>query len=114
MKNVTEIANQIFQLPQTISLIYAFNSTGKTKLSVAFKDITKANNGGIHSGVYYNAYSEDLFVWDNDEEHFNENIKLDVLYSSLNKFHSLLLDTDLLGEKLSLYHTRYKFKLNLY
>ncbi|MFT7034797.1 MAG: hypothetical protein ACJA2S_003315 [Cyclobacteriaceae bacterium] len=114
MKNITDIANQIFELPQTICLIYAFNSTGKTKLAVAFKDLTKANNGDKHSGVYYNAYSEDLFVWDNDEEHFNENIKLDVVYSTLNKFHSLLLDTNILEEKLSLYHPRYKFDLNLY
>lgn len=114
MKNITEIASQIFELPQTICLIYAFNATGKTKLSVAFKDLTKANNNDKHSGVYYNAYSEDLFVWDNDEENYNENVKLDVVNSSLNKFHSLLLDTDILEEKLSLYHPRYKFKLNLY
>lgn len=114
MKNIAEIANEIYKLPQTICFIYAFNATGKTKLSVAFKDITKANNGNKHSGVYYNAYSEDLFVWDNDEEHNNESIKLDVLKSTLNKFHSLLLDTDLLEEKLSLYNPRYKFNLNLY
>ncbi|OYU54412.1 MAG: anticodon nuclease [Chitinophagaceae bacterium BSSC1] len=114
MIKIKEIANQLFQLPQTISLIYAFNSTGKTKLSVGYKEITKANNGGKHLGVYYNAYSEDLFVWDNDEPHFNENAKLEVVYSSLNKFHSLLLDTDILEEKLSLYHPRYKFILNLY
>lgn len=114
MKNVKEIANQIFQLPQTISLIYAFNSTGKTKLSVEYKDITKGNNGGKHSGVYYNAYSEDLFVWDNDEPHFNEDVRLELVFSSLNKFHSLLIDTDLLEDKLSVYHPRYKFILNLY
>lgn len=99
MKNIKDIANQLFQLPQTISLIYAFNSTGKNKLSVEYKEITKANNGGNHSGVYYNAYSEDLFVWDNDELHYNENVKLEVVFSSLNKFHSLLLDTDILEEK---------------
>lgn len=114
MKNIKKIAEQIFQLSQPICLIYAFNATGKTKLSVAYKDITKEKNNEKHSGVYYNAYSEDLFRWDNDEEHFNENIKLDVVYSSLNKHHSLLLDTDLLEEKLSLYHPRYKFILNLY
>ncbi len=108
MKNIEETANKIFELPQTICLIYAFNSTGKTKLSVAFKNLTKLNNGNKHSGVYYNAYSEDLFAWD------NENLKLNVINSTLNKFHSLLLDTDVLEEKLSLYHPRYKFKLNLY
>lgn len=114
MNNITDIAAQILDLPQTICLIYAFNATGKTKLSVAFKDLTKANNQEKHSGVYYNAYSEDLFTWDNDEENFNENIKLEVIDSSLNQFHSLLLDTDILEEKLSLYHPKYKFKLNLY
>lgn len=108
MKNIKEIADEINKIPHAICLIYAFNATGKTKLSVAFKDITKENNKGNHSGVYYNAYSEDLFTWD------NENIKLDVLYSSLNKHHSLLLDTEILAEKLSLYHPRYKFNLNLY
>ncbi|WP_185225843.1 AAA family ATPase [Chryseobacterium indologenes] len=114
MKNIKEIASQISEISETICLIYAFNATGKTKLSVAFKDITKENNDGKHTGVYYNAYSEDLFVWDNDEEHNNENIKLDIIYSSLNKYHSLLLDSDLLEEKLSLYLPRYKFKLNIY
>ncbi|MGC5745575.1 AAA family ATPase [Chryseobacterium sp. NFX27] len=114
MKNIKEIAEQITKTPETICLIYAFNATGKTKLSVAFKDLTKENNQGKHSGVYYNAYSEDLFVWDNNEKDFNKNIKLDVIYSSLNRHHSLILDTDLLEEKLSLYNPRYKFKLNLY
>ena len=114
MKNITNIAEDIYNLPQTICLIYAFNATGKTKLSVAYKDLTKANNDDKHSGVYYNAYSEDLFVWDNDEPNFNKEIKLEVVFSSLNKFHSLLLDTDVLEEKLSFYHPRYKLKLNLY
>lgn len=114
MKNIAEIANDLYNLPQKLCIVYAFNATGKTKLSVAFKDITKANNEGKHAGVYYNAYSEDLFVWDNDEKNNNENVKLDIVFSSLNQFHSLLMDTDLLQEKLSLYHPRYKFKLNLY
>ncbi|HEY9262468.1 AAA family ATPase [Chitinophaga sp.] len=114
MKNISDIATQLYELPQKLCLIYAFNTTGKTKLSVSFKDLSKAKNGGKHSGVYYNAYSEDLFVWDNDEKSNNENIKLDVVISSLNQFHSLLLDTDILNEKLSLYHPRYKFKLNLF
>lgn len=114
MKNIAEIANQLYELPQKLCLIYAFNSTGKTKLSVAFKDLSKSNNDGNHSGVYYNAYSEDLFVWDNDEQNNNNNIKLDIVSSSLNQFHSLLMDTDILEEKLSLYHPRYNFKLNLF
>jgi len=66
-KNINDIATKLVDLKKNINLIYAFNGTGKTRLSVAYKDVTKNNNGGSHSGVYYNAYSEDLFNWDNDE-----------------------------------------------
>ena len=114
MATINDIAQQLHDLPQKICLLYAFNSAGKTRLSVAFKDHTKEQNEGKHAGVYYNAFSEDLFVWDNDEENFNENVKLYVVRSSLNQFHSLLLDTDLLEEKLSYYQPMYKFNLNLY
>jgi len=114
MKNITDLATQLYDLPQKLCLIYAFNATGKTKLSVSFKDLSKEKNDGKHAGVYYNAYSEDLFVWDNDEKNHNQNVKLDVVSSSLNDFHSLLLDTNILEEKLYLYHPKYKFKLNLY
>ncbi|WP_159518475.1 AAA family ATPase [Sunxiuqinia indica] len=112
--NLPEIANQLYELPQKLCLVYAFNATGKTRLSVAFKNLTKTKNEGKHAGVYYNAFSEDLFTWDNDEEHDNESVKLGIVFSSLNQFHSLLMDTEILEEKLSLYHPRYKYNLNLY
>lgn len=66
--NLLEIAKKIkdFGENKSIVLIYAFNSTGKTRLSVAYKELTKNENNGKHAGVYYNAFSEDLFVWDND------------------------------------------------
>lgn len=60
MATINEIAQEIKDSKQPIVLIYAFNSTGKTKLSVEYKNLTK-NDDGTHSGVYYNAYSEDLF-----------------------------------------------------
>lgn len=47
-------------------LLYAYNGTGKTRLSVAFKDIGK--QGGVRDTLYYNAFTEDLFHWDNDLE----------------------------------------------
>jgi hypothetical protein len=113
MSSLTEIAQQLMDSGENICLIYGFNSTGKTKLSVAYKDLTKAINNGKHAGVYYNAYSEDLFVWDNDEENNNANIKLDIIHSSLNQFHSLLiLNPDSLKDKLALYNPKYLFKFN--
>jgi energy-coupling factor transporter ATP-binding protein EcfA2 len=109
--NHKEIAEEIYDLNENIILVYAFNGTGKTRLSVAYKDISKEKNDDNHSGVYYNAFSEDLFVWDNDEEHDNANIKLDINYSHLNTFHSFL-DVPNIEEKLALYKPKYKFKFN--
>lgn len=45
-------------------LLYAYNGTGKTRLSTAFKDLGK--NGNQRDTLYFNAFTEDLFSWDND------------------------------------------------
>lgn len=45
-------------------LLYAYNGTGKTRLSMEFKDIGKA--GDARDTLYFNAFTEDLFSWDND------------------------------------------------
>jgi wobble nucleotide-excising tRNase len=45
-------------------LLYAYNGTGKTRLSMAFKDIGK--QGDERDTLYFNAFTEDLFTWDND------------------------------------------------
>jgi hypothetical protein len=53
-------------------LLYAFNGTGKTRLSTAFKDLGKVadENGEVQrrDTLYFNAFTEDLFSWDNDLE----------------------------------------------
>lgn len=109
MATITEIAEQIKDSKQAITLIYAFNSTGKTKLSVEYKNITK-KKGDSHSGVYYNAYSEDLFRWDNDEDNANENMRLEVLESSLNPYFSSIIESpDILDEKLAPFLPKYSY-----
>jgi AAA domain len=109
------IANQLKELDESIVLIYAFNATGKTRLSVAYKEATKDTKTGKHAGVYYNAFSEDLFVWDNDEENDGVNIQLKILPSSLNKFHSFLYENyDAVMDKLALYSPGYRFRFNAY
>ena len=45
-------------------LLYAYNGTGKTRLSMEFKDIGK--QGDQRDTLYFNAFTEDLFSWDND------------------------------------------------
>jgi hypothetical protein len=113
MSTITEIAQKIKDSKQPIMLIYAFNSTGKTKLSVEYKNITK-NEQGEHAGVYYNAYSEDLFRWDNDEEHGNANMRLEILKSSLNPYFSSIIENpDLLEEKLAPYLPKYTYEFDI-
>lgn len=102
------IAKELSGAKERITLIYAFNATGKTRLSVAYKDATKDDNGA-HAGVYYNAYSEDLFVWDNDSENGEINVQLDIRNSSLNRFHSSLSEDDI-REKLKRFRPDYRFE----
>ncbi|MCA3131100.1 MAG: AAA family ATPase [Rhodocyclaceae bacterium] len=47
-------------------LLYAYNRTGKTRLSMEFKDEGKRENNGTADTLYFNAFTEDLFTWDND------------------------------------------------
>ncbi|WP_310605304.1 hypothetical protein [Anaerosporobacter sp.] len=75
-KNLNEIAEQLKNIEKKIQLIYAFNGTGKTRLSREFKaliapksDIDAEETGlGSKKILYYNAFTEDLFYWDNDLE----------------------------------------------
>jgi hypothetical protein len=113
MATINEIAEQLKANKQPIMLIYAFNSTGKTKLSVEYKNITKKEDGK-HTGVYYNAYSEDLFRWDNDEPNGNENMKLEIIKSSLNPYFSSIIENPaLLEEKLAPYLPKYTYEFDI-
>jgi hypothetical protein len=109
--NLEEAAQQLHDAGENLILLYAFNSTGKTRLSVEYKNYTKARNEGNHTGVYFNAFSEDLFVWDNDEANENIGIKLDIIFSTLNQFHSLI-NEDLVIEKLEPYKPKFGFQFN--
>lgn len=45
-------------------LLYGHNGVGKTQLSMAFKNVGR--RGEARDTLYFNAYTEDLFGWDND------------------------------------------------
>ncbi|WP_315724876.1 MULTISPECIES: AAA family ATPase [unclassified Bradyrhizobium] len=51
-------------------LIYAYNGTGKTRLSTEFKNLGKVVSAEGETTeqdtLYFNAFTEDLFSWDND------------------------------------------------
>ena len=112
-ESIESVANQLVELDKNVILIFAFNGTGKTWLSVEYKDITKQRNGGNHAGVYYNAYSEDLFVWENDPENEGLPVRLKVTKSTLNQYHSML-DESKLREKLSTFKPKFNFVLTFF
>ena len=49
------------------ALVFAYNGTGKTRLSYDFAHYNR-NEGDPQHTLYYNAYTEDLFTWNNDIE----------------------------------------------
>ena len=76
-KTLTEIAQQLKETDKRVQLIYAFNGTGKTRLSREFKQLISPKNNDANDDanqpeiarnkiLYYNAFTEDLFYWDND------------------------------------------------
>lgn len=70
----TKVVEEAKPLPK-VQLIYAFNGTGKTRLSRELKELflpvagnedeqrSELSNKRI---IYYSAFTEDLFYWDND------------------------------------------------
>jgi len=81
----TELAQKKFVL------LYAYNGTGKTRLSVAFKDLGKKTiqrpftvedtvddpltiTETEGDTLYFNAFTEDLFHWDNDLQNDRERV----------------------------------------
>lgn len=116
--DLKDIAKQIKEAKENVFLIYAFNGTGKTRLSIQYKEDAREqqpdeNGKRKQTGVYYNAYSEDLFVWDNDIEHSEEDIKLRIVPSSLNESHSLIYEDDV-RQKLKPYNPKYDFVFHSY
>lgn len=70
-QSLTEVAQTLRDAQKKVQLIYAFNASGKTRLSRAFKELidpkTEDRDDDYRPKVlYYNAFTEDLFYWDND------------------------------------------------
>ncbi|TRD11119.1 anticodon nuclease [Erythrobacter insulae] len=72
-QTLEQIAQALHNTNKKVQLIYAFNGTGKTRLSRALKELVapKAADDeeaqpSRHKILYYNAFTEDLFYWDND------------------------------------------------
>ena len=69
IKEVAEYFRMLLQEKKYIFL-FAYNGTGKTRLSVEFKllgqQTAESTGQKLADTLYYNAFTEDLFYWDND------------------------------------------------
>jgi len=84
-------------------LLYAYNGTGKTRLSMEFKDRGKKGRGNKRDTLYFNAFTEDLFHWDNDlESDADRVLKINADSNFFNGFRELALE-----EKIFEYLQRY-------
>ena len=63
--DLNDLAERLRKQNSKCHLIFAHNGTGKTRLSMAFKDLGKQDNS-LGDTLYFNAFTEDLFFWDND------------------------------------------------
>lgn len=88
---------------QDFVLLYAYNCTGKTRLSMEFKDAGKRKNAGTPDTLYYNAFTEDLFSWDND---LDTDSKRTLRLNSTSRFFSGLKEL-VLEENIQSYLGRY-------
>lgn len=72
-RSLRDISEQLRAVNKKVQLIYAFNGSGKTRLSRDFKELIAPKKQAEDAEVdprskilYYNAFTEDLFYWDND------------------------------------------------
>ena len=68
--NLDALAQHLRDQDKKVTLLFAYNGTGKTRLSMAFKDLGKEDDR--RDTLYFNAFTEDLFFWDNDLENDSE------------------------------------------
>jgi wobble nucleotide-excising tRNase len=72
-------------------LFFAHNGTGKTRLSMEFKELGKTDDK--RDTLYFNAFTEDLFSWNNDlENDTNRVLKLNSDSAFFNGLHELNLN----------------------
>jgi hypothetical protein len=77
LSEIAEYFRMLLAVKKTI-VVFAYNGTGKTRLSSEFKSLGQEldEETGIKTAdtLYYNAFTEDLFHWENDLEHDSERV----------------------------------------
>ncbi len=72
-KSLNEIAEDLRKSEKKVQLVYAFNGVGKTRLSREFKKLVVPETEDSDEVtpikiLYYNAFTEDLFHWENNPD----------------------------------------------
>lgn len=77
-------------------VLFAYNGTGKTRLSSEFKSLGQQLNEETGEKtadtLYYNAFTEDLFYWDNDLDNDTERV---LKFNKSSRFFNGLKDLDM-------------------
>ena len=77
-------------------VLFAYNGTGKTRLSCEFKSLGQQLNEETGEKtvdtLYYNAFTEDLFYWDNDLDNDTERV---LKFNKSSRFFNGLKDLDM-------------------
>lgn len=90
-------------------VLFAYNGSGKTRLSMAFKDLGRVDDK--HDTLYFNAFTEDLFTWDNDlEGDSNRVLRMNTASRFFNGLQELEMESRI--RQLLSRHTDYDFRID--
>lgn len=95
IKEIAEYFKKLLDEKKYI-VLFAYNGTGKTRLSGEFKSLGQQLNEETGEKtadtLYYNAFTEDLFYWDNDLDNDTERV---LKFNKSSRFFNGLKDLDM-------------------
>ncbi|OPX89383.1 MAG: hypothetical protein A4E53_01565 [Pelotomaculum sp. PtaB.Bin104] len=91
-----------------VILIFAYNGIGKTRLSMAFKNLGKKDE--LRDTLYFNAFTEDLFFWDNDLKNDSERV---LRMNTASRFFDGLADLEMESRIRDFLHLYADFKFDI-
>lgn len=95
IKEIAEYFKRLLDEKKYI-VLFAYNGTGKTRLSGEFKSLGQQLNEETGEKtadtLYYNAFTEDLFYWDNDLDNDTERV---LKFNKSSRFFDGLKDLDM-------------------
>ena len=113
IKEIAEYFKKLLDEKKYI-ILFAYNGTGKTRLSGEFKSLGQHLNEEIGEKtadtLYYNAFTEDLFYWDNDLDNDAERV---LKFNKNSRFFNGLKDLDMDNKIRSFLHRYSDFNFNI-